>query len=250
MELARAKWYFVSDLHLGLDPDTEEALQRKFINFLRSIPDDAEGLYLLGDIFDFWAEYKTVIPKGYTRVLGALAELADRGIEVRFMRGNHDYWIGDYFEKELGITTVLEEPQVVTLAGKQFCLAHGDALGNHSVPFLFITWMFRNPLCIALMKLLPPKWVTRFAHRWSASSRLKHSESPYQFRGRDDRLYKYANRFGKHQPIDYYVFGHIHSPAQISVASGGRLMILGDWIDHADYLALDSEGEVKRYKIQ
>jgi Uncharacterized protein conserved in bacteria len=234
MESSRLKTYFVSDVHLG--GCGYEGAEERFLKFLRSLPEDTGALYMLGDIFDFWAEYDDVVPRGYVRVLGELARLADAGVELWLFKGNHDWWLKDFLQKDIGVKVVAEPYVIKEIGGRRFCLGHGDGIGKLTFGERFIYKMFRNKVLIALLRLVDPRLVIKFAGHWSGGSRSKHSA--YTFRGRDDRLYKAVNEIGRGQNIDYYVFGHIHTAAVIDVESGGELHVLGDWSADGDHFFL------------
>lgn len=230
-----AQYYFVSDTHLGLDYHNDREREHLFVTFLKSLPENTKALYLLGDIFDFWVDYKDVVPRGFVRVLAELAALCDRGVDVYFFRGNHDYWTTDYFEKEIGMK-VVEAPYIITeIEGKRFCLGHGDGLGNSDLGMKLTSLIFKSKINCSLLRMLHPRVVFDFAHGWSLSRRKKY-EGNYYFRGENDNIYKFANNLGKEQNIDYYIFGHLHSPAKIEIPSGGTLYILGDWIKSGYFL--------------
>ena len=231
------RYYFVSDLHLGAEADPGGVREKAFVEFLRSLPADAKALYLLGDIFDFWVDYRDVVPRGSVRVLAALAEVAER-MEVWFFRGNHDWWVTDYFEKELGVRIVREPYRVFDLDGKKVLMGHGDTLGAHDAKSKMIFHVFRNRTCIALLKCLPPRWVFGFARAWSARSR-KHHPVPVPFQGKDAGVYRFADAYGRSHPApDLYLFGHLHAPGRIPVASGGELIVLPAWTGPEDTLFL------------
>jgi len=219
-------YYFVSDVHLGAgDPDGSR--ERAFAEFLRGLPADTKGVFLLGDIFDFWVDYHDVVPRGSVRVLAAMAELASR-TEVWFFRGNHDWWVTDYFEKELGVHIVEEPYRVFDLDGRRVLMGHGDTLGERDAKSKLIFHVFRNKFCIALLKCLHPRWSFGFAHAWSASSRRRHTP-PQGFQLKDSGIYRFADEFGRSHDIDLYVFGHWHVPGHVAVESGGELRTLGAW---------------------
>jgi UDP-2,3-diacylglucosamine hydrolase len=227
-------YYFFADVHLGAD-DPDGARERAFAESLRSLPADTKGVFLLGDIFDFWVDYHDVVPRGYVRVLAAIQELAAR-TDVWFFRGNHDWWVTDYFEKELGVHIVKEPYKVMELGGQTVCMGHGDTLGCTDAKSKLIFHVFRNKACIALLKCLHPRWVFSFAHAWSAHSRKRHTPPP--FKAEDSGIYRFVNEFGKDKHIDRYVFGHWHTPGRVSVESGGELILLGAWTTAADVLVL------------
>lgn len=230
------KYCFVSDLHLGPDTDPDGARERAFVAFLKSLPADLKGLYLLGDIFDFWLEYHDVVPRGNVRTLAALAEVAERA-ELWYFGGNHDWWLGDYFEKELGAHIVLEPYRVLDLDGVKVMAGHGDVVAFRDARSRFLAWLFRNKVCIALLKALPPRWVLRFARNWAASSRRRHDGKPAKDM-RQEPIYQFVNEYGRKEHIDYYVFGHWHHAARLPVESGGELIIVGDWSHGENFFAL------------
>ena len=175
--------YFLSDAHLGSLAIAHPRMQeRRLVNFLDSIKHKAEAVYLLGDIFDFWYEYKTAVPKGYTRLLGKISELTDLGVEVHFFYGNHDLWQHDYFEKECGMI-LHPHSEVVELHGQTFYLSHGDGLGTDDKKFKFLRAIFHNATCQRLFSALHPRWGMAFGLEWARRSRLKREdgkEPPYQ----------------------------------------------------------------------
>lgn len=239
---AEGRYYFVADTHLGAAADPGGVREKAFVEFLRELPPDAKGLFLLGDIFDFWVDYRDVVPRGSVRVLAALAEVAQR-TDVWFFRGNHDWWVTDYFEKELGVHIVQEPYRVFDLAGRRVLMGHGDTLGAHDRKSKLIFHVFRNKTCIALLKCLHPRWVFRLARAWSAASRRRHPE-PAPFAGTQSPLYRYVNEYGRRLAvaggtgIDLYIFGHWHAPADLPVESGGRLRVLPAWKGPADTFVL------------
>ncbi|MBR6423072.1 MAG: UDP-2,3-diacylglucosamine diphosphatase [Bacteroidales bacterium] len=229
------QYVFVSDLHLGPDSDPDGAREAAFVAFLKRLPADLKGLFLLGDIFDFWIEYRDVVPRGGVRVLAALAEVAQRA-EVWFFPGNHDWWVTDYFEKELGVRISQEPYRLFELDGKRVLIGHGDTLGAHDAKSKLIFHVFRNRACIALLRALHPRLVFAWARSWSAASRRRHARHPYVFQGKDSGLYRFANEYGRtHTPPDLYIFGHLHTPARMPLESGGELIILGDWTGGENY---------------
>lgn len=240
------KYYFISDVHLGVSGCDRRALESRFTALLDSLASDrgTAGVFLLGDIFDFWYEYRYVIPRGHTRALGALARLTDSGIPVWFCPGNHDVWAYSYFESELGIK-VVREPYVTELAGRRFCLGHGDGLGRADRGFRFIRWMFHNRFLQILFSSLHPRWAFGLGYAWASHSRKIKSDpersSRYYFRGKDEPLYRFADSFGRDCRIDYYIFGHYHTPGSVDIPSGGRMYVLGCWADGGEYAVFDGE---------
>ena len=235
-------YYFVSDVHLGLDHKDPQARERKFSSFLYSLPQNTKAIYLLGDIFDFWYEYKNVIPRGYTRTLGALASLVDRGVEVYFFNGNHDIWTYSYFEKELGLK-ILQQPCVVDIEGKKFCLGHGDGLGKGDIGYKLLNRTFKNRFLQWLFSAVHPRWAFWLAHKWSRHNRLAHEDNPWQWRGEDERIVKFANAFQKERggDIDHFIFGHFHYRTTMNLKEGGQMHLLGEWVNGCDYLLFDGD---------
>lgn len=230
----RTLTYFVSDVHLGCaikDPAEREA---RFLRFLRSIPaEKTAALYLLGDIWDFWYEYRDVVPKDGPRVIAALLDLKDAGVDVCFFRGNHDLWAYHYFE-DLGIK-VLQQPFFVEIEGKTFCLGHGDGLGPVDAGYRFLNALFSSRFVQALFSSLHPTVAYRLGRGWSEKTRRRHS-APYTFRGEDEPLYKFAAECERQRHVDYFIFGHYHTNVDLTLPGGARLMVMKDWIDESPYL--------------
>lgn len=235
------KIYFASDFHLGA-PNLSASQQReqKILRWLRSIEQDAEAIFLVGDIFDFWFEYKTVVPKGAVRLLGKLAELSDRGIDIHFFVGNHDIWMFDYFPTELGIT-VHHAPLQITLKGKQFFIAHGDGLGPSDYSYKRLKKIFTNRLCQWLFRWLHPDIGVRLANYSSSASRTAQTEPEY-FLGKDKEwLLLYSNyKLQQFPETDYFIFGHRHLPLDILLENQkSRYLNLGEWFNHCTYVEFD-----------
>lgn len=232
--------YFVSDVHLGLDVKHPKDREARFVRFLQGIPKDkTEALYLLGDIWDFWYEYHDVVPKGSIRVFAALLDLMDAGVRVYFFQGNHDIWTYNYFA-DMGIT-ILQQPSIVVIRGKKFCLGHGDGLGPGHFWYKVMRWCFRNYVIQALFNLVHPYIAFRLGKGWSKQSRVAKSLD-YRFRGEDEPLFKFAVEFSRHQPVDYFIFGHFHVAVDMKLPTGAELFVLKDWMDAetADYLVFDA----------
>ena len=236
--------YFLSDAHLGsLAIDHRRMQERRLVNFLDSIKGQAEAIYLLGDMFDFWYEYGKVVPKGFTRFLGKLSELTDSGVEVHYFTGNHDIWAYGYLEEECGVT-LHRKPLTTELHGKTFFLAHGDGLGDPDKKFQFIRGIFHSKLCQTLFTWLHPDLGMRFGLNWAKHSRLKRpdgQELPYL--GEDkEYLVRFAKDYLKeHSDIDFLLFGHRHIELDLMLSKQSRMMILGDWINTFTYAVFDGE---------
>lgn len=250
MELAIGKKiYFLSDFHLGA-PNRESSLvrEKKVVAFLESIRHDAAEIFIVGDIFDFWFEYKTVVPRGYTRLFGKLAELSDEGIKLHVFVGNHDMWMNNYFQEELNIP-VYFEPQIFNWNGKQFFIGHGDGLGPGDHGFKFIKKIFRNPVCQYLFGWLHPNWGIGLANYFSRKSREKTGNSDELFLGADKEwLIIFSKEYLQKSKIDYFVFGHRHYPIDYVLNEESRYINLGDWIRNFTYASFDGkEMELKNW---
>ncbi|MCL8000815.1 UDP-2,3-diacylglucosamine diphosphatase, partial [Brucella sp. 21LCYQ03] len=199
-----------------------------------------KALYLMGDIFDFWFEYKTVVPKGYIRFLGKLAELADLGIPIIFFKGNHDMWMFDYLKEELN-ATIIDDEQVLELDGKQFYLHHGDGLGPGDRKYKFLKKIFRSPLCQWLFARLHPNLGVGIATSWSKHSRLSSGENA-AFLGEDQEwLYQYASSVEASKHYDYYIFGHRHLPYDLPIKDLSRIINLGEWVNYETYASWNGQ---------
>jgi UDP-2,3-diacylglucosamine hydrolase len=244
------KIYFLSDFHLGA-PDHTESLkrERQIVSFLDSIKYDAAQIFILGDIFDFWFEYKYVVPKGFVRILGKLSELADMGIPMTFFSGNHDMWMKGYFEKEL-FMSVYHEPNVFEFHGKKFLVGHGDGLGPGDHGYKFIKKIFRNKFCRWLFGALHPSWGIAIANYFSKKSRLATGSADQHFLGEENEwLIQYSKEVLKTATYDYFVFGHRHLPIDFTLNEQSRYINLGDWIRHNSYAVFDGENlELKYFK--
>jgi len=236
------KIYFSSDNHLGA-PTHEASLPRekKFVKWLDTIKDDAAAIFLLGDLFDFWFEYKQVVPKGFVRVLGKLAELRDRGIPIYFFVGNHDLWMRDYFEKELNIQ-VYHKPEIFNLNGKGFFIGHGDGLGPGDKGYKRMKKVFTNSFCKWLFRWVHPDIGVRLAKYLSVKNKLISGDDDVKFLGEDNEwLVQYAKRKLETAHYDYFVFGHRHFPMEINVGENSTYFNLGDWITYYTYGVFDGE---------
>ena len=243
--MSRTLTYFVSDVHLGLQVADPAAREARFVDFLRGIdPAATEALYLMGDIWDFWYEYRDVVPKGYVRVLGALTDLMDAGVKVYFFQGNHDIWTYSYFQEQGMIP--LTQPYVTTIGGKRFCLGHGDGLGPGDYGYKFIRWMFHNRFLQGAFSCLHPWMAYRLGEGWSRRSRLSKNVA-YVFKGADEPLYKFCQDYQSHYPVNYFIFGHYHCCVDMPVGTA-RLLMLGDWITAPNWIVFDAEkGEINTY---
>ena len=243
------KVYFISDTHLGADYIADESQRERMVtDFLYSIKDDASELYLMGDILDYWFEYRTVVPRGYVRFFGALAALADSGVKITWFIGNHDIWLFDYLKKEIGLE-VVDGVNIRKILGKKFLLSHGDGVGRLPSSFRFIRATFRNRVCQKLYAAIHPRWTVGFAHRWSARSRRSEKASP-AWKGEQENLFQYAKKTLEEIPdINYFVFGHRHLIVNCQLSPTSNLIILGDWLTNFSYGCFDGTNfEILQYK--
>lgn len=236
----RSKIYFASDFHLGA-PDFEKSLirEKKVVAWLDQIKSDAAEIFLVGDVFDFWFEYKTVVPRGHVRLLGKIAELTDAGIPVHFFIGNHDMWVFDYLPKETGVI-IHKEPIQRTFGSKSFFIGHGDGLGPGDHGYKFIKKVFRNKVCQWLFARLHPNLGIGMANFWSKTSRSHTGDGDRKFLGETNEwLAIYSKEILKENHFDYFIFGHRHLPMEIRVGENSLYMNLGDWINHFTYAVFD-----------
>ena len=236
--------YFLSDAHLGsLAIPHGRTQERRLVRFLDSIKEKASAVYLLGDMFDFWNEYRYVVPKGYSRFLGKLSELTDNGVEVHFFAGNHDLWTYGYLEEECGVI-VHKAPVTTEIYGKVFFLAHGDGLGDPDNKFKILRKLFHNRTCQRLLNFVHPRWGMALGLNWAKHSRLKRAEGKeVPFRGEDKEfLVRFARDYKRSHPnIDYFLFGHRHIELDLPIDKSTRMLILGDWIWQFTYAVFDGE---------
>jgi len=234
------KIYFSSDNHLGA-PNLEESLvrEKKFVSWLDTIKKDAEAIFLVGDIFDFWFEYNEVVPKGFTRTLGKLAEISDAGISIHYFAGNHDMWLVDYFQKELNLT-VHDKPKIFTINDKKFFVGHGDGLGPGDKSFKIMKKIFKNPFFNWCFRCVHPDLGIKLGKYLSNKNRLKSSLEDLKFNGNENEwLTKYCKEKLKNEHYDYFIFGHRHIPLEIELSPNSIYINLGDWITHFSYAVFD-----------
>jgi UDP-2,3-diacylglucosamine hydrolase len=239
------KVYFASDNHLGA-PDAAASLPRekKFVSWLNMVKEDAGALFLMGDLFDFWFEYKTVVPKGFTRTLGKLAEISDSGIPIYYFVGNHDLWMNGYFEEELNIP-VFHSPREYMIFNKRLFIGHGDGLGPGDKGFKRMKKIFTNRFAQWCFRWLHPDLGVRLAQYFSVKNKLISGSDDVEFLGEGKEwLVQYAKRKQETRQYDYFVFGHRHLPLEIQLGKGATYVNLGDWITHFTYGVLDENGLV------
>jgi len=242
--------YFLSDFHLGA-PDYESSLMRekKIVSFLENIRTNAAEIFIVGDIFDFWYEYKYVVPKGYVRLLGMLAKLTDSGISIHIFVGNHDMWMSGYFEKELNIS-VYFEPKIFEWNNIKFYIGHGDGLGPGDAKYKFLKKIFRNKFCQWLFGQLHPTWGIELANYFSKKSRIKTGEADSKFLGEEGEwLIIYCRQLLAKQHYDFFIFGHRHYPIDYPLNEHSRYINLGDWINNFTYATFDGNNvELKKWQ--
>lgn len=259
---ADKKTYFLSDVHLGAAYHKKNAdklasaahkskeskdnplyidheVERKLCRWFDMVKADAATIYLLGDIFDYWFEYKNVVPRGFTRVLGKIAELTDMGIEIHFFIGNHDIWLTDYLRDECGMI-IHKQPLTVDIDGKRFFLAHGDGLGDESRSFKIIRRIFHSEILRVPFAAVHPRWTVGFAHAWSKHSRDTGEMLDY-LGEKNEHLIIYGKEHSKNHPdINFYIFGHRHILLDLELRDQCRVVVLGDWINYFSYGVLDN----------
>lgn len=244
------KIYFCSDQHLGAPSDAESAVrEKKFVQWLDSIKPDCQALFLLGDLFDFWFEYKEVVPRGFVRTLGKLAEFQDSGIPIYFFIGNHDLWMNDYLEKEAG-AELFRNPQVFDINGKHFFIGHGDGLGPGDKGYKRLKKLFTNPLAQKMFYLLHPDFAVWLGKTTSRRNKYLSGDEDAVFESEDKEwLVQYARRKLETAHYDYFVFGHRHLPLRIRLNDNSEYLNLGDWIQYFTYAVFDgNDMEIISYK--
>jgi len=244
------KIYFASDFHLGAPDESSSKLrEQRIVNWLEDIRKDAEEIFLVGDLFDFWFEYKRAIPKGFVRLQGKIAELSDAGIPITLFTGNHDMWMFDYLPKELGVK-LYREPIRRNFAGKEFLIGHGDGLGPGDHGYKFIKKVFANKICQWLFARLHPNFGIAMADYWSGKSRRANREEDEKFLGEENEwLAIYCKEYLQKEHIDYFIFGHRHLPLDLKVGDNSRYINLGEWMNYNTYAVFDgSELKLETYK--
>ena len=237
----RNKLYFASDIHLGAGGyASSRQREDRFVHWLDTIKEDAAEFFLMGDVFDFWFEYKTVVPKGYIRLLGKLAELADAGVKLYFFKGNHDMWMFDYFLTELGATIITNE-LVIERGGKKFFLHHGDGLGPGDGMYKILKKIFRSNVCQWLFARIHPNLGVGIANYWSKSSRISNLKKEDPKPGEQEWLVEYSREVLQTTFYDYLVFGHRHLPLDIQLNNKSRYINLGEWINYNSYAEFDGK---------
>jgi UDP-2,3-diacylglucosamine hydrolase len=246
--LDRENTYFVSDVHLGAPAlENNSSREKLFAAWLHSISNDAREIYLMGDIFDFWFEYRKVVPRGFTRVLGKLAEISDSGVPVHFFTGNHDIWVFDYLPEETGV--ILHRNELIAeISGKKFYLSHGDGLDKGDKGYHLLKKIFTNPLFQWIFARFHPNFAVSVAQLWSKISRQSKKHTVKDFDPENEGMYKFAQAFLKKEHVDFFVFGHRHRVVDLPLQDNSRFILLGDWIKSFSYGVFDGKKfELKSY---
>lgn len=244
----RNKVYFLSDAHLGSKSHVDSVeTERKLCRWLEEVRGDAAQIFLLGDIFDYWYEYRYVVPRGFTRLLGKLAEMTDEGVEIHFFSGNHDLWLSDYLSKECGLILHLE-PFITEIGGRKFFLAHGDGLGDDSRTFQFLRKVFHSKFLQKCFSSIHPRWTIPLAHVWSSSSRQSGGVIPYLGEEREHLISFAKNKLKEIPDINFFIFGHRHILVDLPIGEQSRVIMLGDWITLFSYAEFDGENlQLRQY---
>ncbi|WP_345949976.1 UDP-2,3-diacylglucosamine diphosphatase [Mucilaginibacter sp. PAMB04274] len=243
----RNKIYFASDIHLGASGyRSSREREARFVRWLDSIKHDADELFLVGDVFDFWFEYKTVVPRGYIRFLGKLAELADAGVKLYLFKGNHDMWMFDYFVKELNATIVSNE-LILERQGKKLYLHHGDGLGPGDGKYKLLKKVFRSRLCQWLFERLHPNLGVGLANYWSGHSRLANAAGQERKLFENEWLVSFAREVLQVTHYDYFIFGHRHIPMVTELSAASKYVNLGEWMHHNSYAVMYDGVVVLKY---
>lgn len=231
-------------MHLGAgyisDPRSHE---RRIVAFLNHIANDAEALYMLGDVMDYWFEYRTVAPRGFVRFFGALASLADSGVKIYWFKGNHDIWLFDYIKSEIGLT-VMDGPVVKEIMGKMFFLDHGDGVGERPRSFKILRSIFRNKVCQKLYSGIHPRWTVGFARMWSSHSRKSGCTHKTDDVAIAEPLVRFSENYARNPAnshVDFFIYGHLHIASEHILSSGAKMIILGDWINEMSYCVWDGK---------
>lgn len=247
---AGKKIYFASDFHLGV-PDYASSLARekRIVKWLDTIAADAQAIYLLGDIFDFWFEYRKAIPKGFIRLQGKLAELRDAGMPIFFFTGNHDMWMFDYFENEMGIV-IYREPIILQTETHKMLIGHGDGLGPGDHTYKLLKKVFTSPVAQWIFARIHPNLGIGLANHWSKQSRISNTKMEEKFQGEENEyLLAYCRDLEKKLHHDFYIFGHRHLPLDLTVGKASRYINLGEWVHFNTYAVYDGVNvELKKFE--
>lgn len=247
--------YFVSDIHLGLSFNGVESIEREklFYRFLSSIEGHCTELFLVGDIFDFWFEWRAVVPQGYVRVLGKLATMVDSGIKIHFFTGNHDLWVESYLRDGIGLT-IHKEPYVIERCGKKLFITHGDSLYKYSGISRVLEVIFRSRVAKWLsQRLIHPDFMCRFGHAWSRSNRQKRGDIVHVFDEHNDLWVQYCKEFlsdTQYSDVNYFIYGHLHLALVYDLQPDAQMVVLGEWVYKPTYGTLSGTGEFQLHSFE
>ena len=243
----RNKIYFASDFHLGIsDYELSRKREATIVRWLETIKEDASELYLVGDVFDFWFEYRKAVPKGFIRFLGKLSELADAGVKITLFKGNHDMWMFDYFKKELN-ADIISDDLVLERNGKRIYLHHGDGIGPGDGKYKFLKKFFRSKFCQWLFSFIHPSIGIGIAQAWSQHSRLSQKKEERFVSEESEWLVSYSKEVLQKEHYDYFIFGHRHLPLDIRLENGSRYINLGEWINFNSYAVMEDGNVFLKY---
>lgn len=240
--LTQKRTYFISDIHLGAPAlNNNPEREKLFVDWLTDAGRDADEIYLLGDIFDFWYEYRKVVPRGFVRTLGKIAELTDRGIKVHYFTGNHDVWVYDYLPSETGVI-LHREPIIITLGDKTFYLGHGDGLDPNDKGYLLLKRLFTSKTAQFFFSRLHPNIALWFGHQWAKRSRISKGTLPeYVEDIEKEGAVQFARSFIHNPPVDYFIFGHRHIFHQKEIKPGVNVLFLGEWFNFFSFAVYDGK---------
>jgi UDP-2,3-diacylglucosamine hydrolase len=238
---ANSKLYFASDFHLGApNKDSSNERENRIIRWLIQAAEDADAFFLVGDVFDFWFEYASVVPKGFVRFQAAIAHITDRGIPVYFFHGNHDMWMNKYFEEELGVQ-IITDLLKITIGDQSLLIGHGDGLGPGDQTYKFLKKIFKNPIAKWFFRWLHPDIGVSVATAWSSKSRLNNiKKGGEEFQNENEWLYQFALDFEAKQHHDFYIFGHRHLPIEMNVGDRSIYINLGEWVNYNTYCEFEN----------
>lgn len=237
------KTFFLSDFHFGLDFNDDNSKDREIrvVKFLDSIANQAKRIVLLGDIFDFWFEYKSVVPKGFVLFQGKIKQLSLKGIEIMYFIGNHDLWQKDYFEKELGVKVYRNKYEEFCFENKIFLLGHGDGLDKTDKAYMFMDKVFSNHISWKLFSIFPSSFALYVAHKWSSNNRVKHRKNDLRDLDKNEPMYKFCVNYLKQKKVDFFVFGHRHIAKDFLLDDNVRYINTGSWLNNSTYAEFDGQ---------
>lgn len=242
------KFYFASDLHLSMQPNAaSRERESRFVNWLNSIKTDAQAVFLLGDMFDFWFEYKHVVPRGFVRFLGTLAQMVDEGIQVFYFAGNHDQWLKDYFPTELGIP-VFMQPEEISIDEKRFLLGHGHLLPTTKPMAKFLQKCFASKFLRFLYGCMHPFFGISIGKNWTHRHRSRYGVRNENVKLENDEIYRFVSKTVSENPFDYFIFGHSHKAVEMALSEQSKYFNTGEWLETCSYVEYDGKrASLKHY---